>query len=107
VRREIKRGEGDELDGLLTSSGDGRELPSFGEERPVVELVQSWPWCNTERKGDEDSIRERQNGKETTRRTQWCAHLRPKMNDDDERARRSCGGVAGVRVDDGVDVGFV
>jgi hypothetical protein len=31
----------------------------------------------------------RQNRKETTRRTRWCAHLRPRMND-------GSGGVAGV-----------
>jgi hypothetical protein len=34
--REIKRGEGDELDGLLTSSGDGRELPESGGAAATV-----------------------------------------------------------------------
>jgi hypothetical protein len=53
---------------------------------------------NRERKGDRDSMgtiskraRERQNGKEMTRRTRCCAHLRPRMNDGDGRARRSWG----------------
>jgi hypothetical protein len=32
--------------------------------------------------------------------------FRPKMNDGDERARRSWGGVVGVGEDDRVDVGF-
>jgi hypothetical protein len=40
VRRGIKRGEGDELEGLVTSGGDERELPDFGEERSVMELAQ-------------------------------------------------------------------
>jgi hypothetical protein len=29
VTHEIKRGEGEELEGLLTSGGNGRELPNF------------------------------------------------------------------------------
>jgi hypothetical protein len=49
----------------------------------------------------------RQNEKETTRRTRWCAHLWSRMKDGDGRARRSWRGVAVVGEDDGVDVGFV
>jgi hypothetical protein len=63
VRRRIKRGEEDELEGLLTSGGDGRELPAFGEERPVVELAQrpdfSAAAALQRRRGDGDRLRVR------------------------------------------------
>jgi hypothetical protein len=41
--REIKRGEGDELDGLLTSGGDGRELPESGGAAPAAGWPPAWP----------------------------------------------------------------
>jgi hypothetical protein len=90
----------------------GRRRLQPGDYHGVCETV-SWCLRNRDGKRDGDSMgmtskraREWQNGKETTRRTRWWAHLWPKINDGDRRARRSCGGVAGVGEDDGVDVGI-
>jgi hypothetical protein len=87
------------------SGGDGRNRRRQGR-RPAQAECSSVLQQNKERKGDRDSMgttskraRERQKGKETTRRTRWCAHLRPRITMATEE-------LAGVGEDDGSDVGF-